>query len=880
MKIKTGLFLLTFSIVLTLSLSNAVAQYEPYTQVGLPEDAIARFGTGPFWGVFEYIVAYSPNAAVPQFAVPGILGIWLYDAETLQVQGLLHAPYLDVFCMNYSLDGKLLATGHYDGTIRLWNLHTTELDMTFTPNPTVAYWDETDELYRHTFTRHERIIRSVTFSPDNNILAAGIDNGTIELWDVNTGEVRILEGHNETIDVSVKMRVSFSNDGSTLASTSKYSEVHLWDVVTGKLRKTLGEQSWGAESVSFSPDGNTMATYNHAGILHLWDVATYELLKTFENPPELIDHINSDANITFSPDGSTIVTLTYNTVSHKQALYLWDVSTSTLRDILRGPYFWVEYMSYSPDGNTLVVTTDRGIFLWDVATGEIRDRLAGNVLNPHTAISPDGETLATGRLLWDISTGTLRKDALLDSPEVFLSYTGSTGIKNVSFSPDGKTLAIAEFNRVMLFDVTTGTLLHTINGHVGRPQDVESMAFSPDSSRLATGSVFFGSLGKGELFLWNVATGQRKKNFIEHVGNVYNLSFSPDGKILAAGIDDTVHLMDAATGEISKTFPHVGNVYSVSFSPDGNTIATGSDDKVRLCDVATGTIRTTFDTIFQEHTPNIWSVKFSPDGKTLAASIYNTVHLWDVATNDIKAIFKGHVDDVYSVSFSPDGSTLASGSGDGTVLLWEIGVPKQLKEDINGDGVVNIQDLVLIAAQFGQTGENKADVNYDGFVNIQDLVLVAAAFGDAPAAPTVQHQADEFLAPELLQQWLAAAKQLARTDATSQRGIAILEALLATLTPEKTALLPNYPNPFNPETWIPYQLAKRMDVSVLIYAADGKLIRTLKLGQQAAGVYASQSRAAYWDGKNEVGESVASGVYFYTLKAGDFTATRKMLIRK
>ena len=97
MKIKTVLFLLTFSIVSMLSLSNAAAQYEPHTQIGLPEDAIARFGTGPFWGVFEYIFAYSPNAAVPQFAVPGILGIWLYDAETLQVQGLLHAPYPDVF---------------------------------------------------------------------------------------------------------------------------------------------------------------------------------------------------------------------------------------------------------------------------------------------------------------------------------------------------------------------------------------------------------------------------------------------------------------------------------------------------------------------------------------------------------------------------------------------------------------------------------------------------------------------------------------------------------------------------------------------------------------------------------------------------------------
>ena len=96
----------------------------------------------------------------------------------------------------------------------------------------------------------------------------------------------------------------------------------------------------------------------------------------------------------------------------------------------------------------------------------------------------------------------------------------------------------------------------------------------------------------------------------------------------------------------------------------------------------------------------------------------------------------------------------------------------------------------------------------------------------------------------------------------------------------ETSLLPNYPNPFNPETWIPYQLAKPADVSVSIYAADGKLVRTLALGRISAGVYQSKSRAAYWDGKNTQGEPVASGVYFYTLKAGDFSATRKMLIQK
>ena len=107
-----------------------------------------------------------------------------------------------------------------------------------------------------------------------------------------------------------------------------------------------------------------------------------------------------------------------------------------------------------------------------------------------------------------------------------------------------------------------------------------------------------------------------------------------------------------------------------------------------------------------------------------------------------------------------------------------------------------------------------------------------------------------------------------------------LAPILSKTIPKATALLPNYPNPFNPETWVPYQLAAAADVTLTIYAVDGTLVRTLALGHRAAGVYQSKSRAAYWDGRNELDEPVASGIYFYTLTAGDFSATGKMLVRK
>ncbi len=181
----------------------------------------------------------------------------------------------------------------------------------------------------------------------------------------------------------------------------------------------------------------------------------------------------------------------------------------------------------------------------------------------------------------------------------------------------------------------------------------------------------------------------------------------------------------------------------------------------------------------------------------------------------------------------------------------------------------------------GQTGENTADVNGDGEVNIQDLVAVAAALGQDAAAPAaLRQQATSELTAADVQHWITQAQQADLTDATSVRGIRFLEQLLLALIPKETALLPNYPNPFNPETWIPYQLAQPAEVTLTIYAVDGKLVRRLDLGHQPIGIYHSKSRAAYWDGRNTVGEPVASGVYFYTLKAGEFTATRKMLIVK
>ena len=204
----------------------------------------------------------------------------------------------------------------------------------------------------------------------------------------------------------------------------------------------------------------------------------------------------------------------------------------------------------------------------------------------------------------------------------------------------------------------------------------------------------------------------------------------------------------------------------------------------------------------------------------------------------------------------------------------------RLRGDVDQNGIVDINDLVLIALSFGQTGYHDADVNVDSVVDITDLLEVASLLGYTLQAPSAHPPHLVGLTSTDVQRWLIEARRLDLTEVTVQKGIIFLEQLALALKPRVTALLPNYPNPFNPETWIPYHLAHPADVTLTIYDTEGAMVRQFDLGYQPAGYYTGKKQAAYWDGRNNLGEPVGSGVYFYQLQAGDFSATRKLVILK
>ena len=207
-------------------------------------------------------------------------------------------------------------------------------------------------------------------------------------------------------------------------------------------------------------------------------------------------------------------------------------------------------------------------------------------------------------------------------------------------------------------------------------------------------------------------------------------------------------------------------------------------------------------------------------------------------------------------------------------------------EDVNSDGAINLLDLIIVAGKFGQSlpRQSAADVNLDGMVDVSDLTLIASHLGEGSALLAAPSVTIRFSQQQLANMSEALGSLEALTDPSP--GIEIARKFLSgwlkhvSTIVKETKLFPNYPNPFNPETWIPYQLAVDADVQISIFDIAGGLVRRLDLGHQKAGPYELRSKAAYWDGKSTGGELVSSGLYFYQLQAGNFTSVKRMVVIK
>ena len=580
----------------------------------------------------------------------------IYQARSSLLKLLQFSPPLSKFMHHgnyvktiaFSPNGKTLASGSENGTIILWDIQSGQ--------------PIGDPLHGHTHS-----VNSVAYSPDGKVLASGSYDHNIILWDVTTG-LQVRDPLHRHLDLV--QSITFSPDGKTLASGGNDRTIILWDVASGQpIGDPIGGYTGLVLSIAFSPDGKTLASGQMDGDIILWDVTNGKQIGDV-----LRGHAGSVSGVSFSPDGRMLASGSFD-----NTVLVWDVTNpaSWRRSLLlRGHTSLVNSIAFSPDGTKLASgSSDNTIILWDAVSGQpIGDPLRGHASNVSSvAFSSDGKVLASGSsdntiILWDVLNKELWDVTNKESMWGTLRLQGHTGaVVCVAFSPDGNTLATGSTDRsIILWDIASGQKVGTSLGQ--HSNKVSSLAFSPDGMVLASGSA------DKTIILWDVTNGLPiSEPLLGHDGRVTAVGFSPDGKVLASGDDDkTITLWDVVSRQPigDPLRGHINTVNSVTFSPDGKVLASGGNDKtIILWDVTSG---------LQIGEPiqggYLNSVTFSPDGMTLASGGSSaTITLWDVVSRQpIGVPLLGHTRAVNSVAFSPDGHTLASGSADNTIILWDV----------------------------------------------------------------------------------------------------------------------------------------------------------------------------------------------------------------
>ena len=625
----------------------------------------------------------------------------------------------DVTALEFSPDGRWLATGSLDDIVLLWDLEDVEAD----PVPLDGHLDD---------------ITALAFDPDGRWLAtASLD--TALLWDLSDPKADpvSLDGHFGEITA-----LAFSPDGRWLATTSIDGTARVWDIAKPDRPFRILDHGSFVYALAFNEDGSRMATGSGDMNARVWDMTDLEA-----EPVRFSDHVHDVIKVAFSQDGDSLAT-----GSRDNTVRVWSLTDPANPPVVLDQGAAVVSLAFSPDGRWLVTgSEDNAGRLWDLQTtgGPSDPSLvvlhAGRV--EQVAFSHDGRWLATGGP--DDPARLFQVDVLAEEPVVLAGPVSALG-----FSADDRWLAIGSDHgsariwrldqlstRPALLDhdaavtalsfssdgrLATGTADNT--AQLWRVEDpgsepevleqemvdgfeqarVETMAFSPDGRWLATGS------GDRMVRLWNVEPSQPEMTPLPLDAGVNSLAFSPDGSRLGIAVKDEVVLMwDMAARTFEPLEGHRDEVLSVVFSPDGRWLATGSrDGEIRvwdLQDLDTDPERLT------AHEGQVTSLAFDGDGRRLASGSWDeTVRLWEVGTwssvpfetgsrvTDIAfrvdgrllavagedaqlwdltaadpkdpianpVVLRDHSEQVETVAFSPDGRWLATGSGDQTVRLW------------------------------------------------------------------------------------------------------------------------------------------------------------------------------------------------------------------
>jgi WD40 repeat protein len=566
---------------------------------------IARLGHGQLYDVNWSADGY-------QLAVASSLGVYVYDVETLAAQLTIETEKAVLDTAFLPVDGALVLSF----PVEIRDAHDGTLQTTLDPLGS----------------------RTIAISPDGNMIAsAGLN--VINLW--NAGNDTLIQ----TIDVpGGGGQIAFSPDGELIATSYNYSHIQLWHVSDGLLVRTLtGENGRFIQSIAISPDGQLLAA-NVGLTIRIWRISDGTVLHTLET--------GDTKSLDFSPD-STLLASGSGTEAQ-----IWRVADGTLLHRLTSHKNEVMGVSFSPDGQLLASVSNWGgdVRIWQVSDGTLLRTSQGHTgLVTEVVFSPDGQVLASaagdGRIrLWDVS----------ERETVQILDAHADSVSDLAFAPDGSMLASSGGdNMVNLWHTNDWSLLQAFEGGAATNTSVYSVAFSPDSQTLISGTF-------GEIHLWQTdGTGLRQT--IQGPG--VHLAYAPDGTSFAVATVDGVQLHQASDGSLIRTFGAGHIVTSLAFSPDGTLLAEATES-INVWRVSDGVLLYALN----GHRETIESLAFSPDGTLLVSGADDfEAHIWRVEDGQLRQTLQGHKNPIKSVAFSPDGTMIVTAALDGTIRFW--GVP-------------------------------------------------------------------------------------------------------------------------------------------------------------------------------------------------------------